>query len=97
MGLTEKQIQRRWDANVEAVQAAKRRLAEAVQAVAEAELAHARYFAPLRRRAFMGQLTEAEVDGLDAAEAEIRSARDAKAVAIEEHEAAKVLFKAGVV
>jgi hypothetical protein len=90
-------LDQRWQANIDAVQEAKRALAAAAAAVVEADQAHARLYAPLMRKHLLGALSVDEVDQLEAAMNATRQARMAKAVAEVAHAAAKERFKAGVV
>jgi hypothetical protein len=99
MGLTDKQIQKRWDANVKAVQDAKARCAAAREdytgaCKAVTAVVHRPGF---RRRQLLNELTPEDVDALIEVEDFRDSAAQAVRLADEALRAAQATFKAGVV
>lgn len=97
MGMTDEQaVQAAWDENVAAVQAAKTAIRDAQLAYTAACDRFASVVAPLRRRMMTGRCTDDEVSAVEAAEATVEAARQAKVDAVAELEVARARFKAGV-
>ena len=98
MGLTEKQIQKRWDANVKAVQDAKTAAETAREVWGEAcEAVTAVSRSPgFRRRYYTDTLMPTEADALVDAQRRADAAYEAVQAADEAVAEAKATFKAGV-
>lgn len=97
MGLTDDElVQRLWDDNVRAVQDAKAAITDAQRAYTAACTRHAEVVGPLRRRAMTGRLTDQEADMIEAADATVAAAHEAKTAATAGLEGARARFKAGV-
>lgn len=98
MGLTENQIQERWDANFWAVQDAMRAVEEAREGWAAACAAVTAYYQRpgFRRKQLLGHLTPDEADVLIAVEDARGAAYEAVVAAKAELEEAQRVFKAGV-
>lgn len=96
MGLTDKQVQKRWDANVAAIQQAQADLVAAMMEHGRVGEEAGKVIAPLRRKAWMGQLSAAEADVIEEQEARVHAARDVVDAAREAYEQAQIAFKAGV-
>jgi len=89
-------VAKAWDANVAAVQEANAAVAAAARAYAEECDRYGEVFGPLRRKAMLGQLTEAEAELIEAADKATTDAYDAKTQAVADLWDVQQRFKAGV-
>jgi len=89
-------VQEAWDANLAAIRDANAAVADASRAYVEACDRYGEVFGPLRRKALLGQLTDAEADLIEAADKATIDAYDVKTQAVAELWDVQQRFKAGV-